>query len=125
MATHLGSKVDNRSRRVRPYTLTGGRTRTRSRDELLVETMVSVPEYDAEFSAALLPESQAVYERARRPVSIAELSVLLSIPLGVIRVLVGDLAAEGVLFVHPTGYAYRYDHNILERVLDGLNKLSA
>ena len=125
MATHLGPKVDNRSRRVRPYTLTGGRTRTRSRDELLVETMVSVPDYDSEFSDSLLPESQAVYERARRPVSIAELSVLLSIPLGVIRVLVGDLAAAGVLFVHPTGHSYRHDTDVLERVLDGLNRLSA
>ena len=66
-----------------------------------------------------------MYERARQPVSIAELSATLSIPLGVIRVLVSDLAAEGMIFIHPTGHAYRYDHNILERILDGLNKLSA
>jgi hypothetical protein len=119
MATH----IEHRSRRVRPYTLTGGRTR--SRHQLLVETMISVPEYDAEVSNSLLPESHEVYEHARSPVSIAELSVLLTIPLGVIRVLVSDLAADGVIFIHPTGHAYRYDNNILERILDGLNKLSA
>lgn len=111
-----------RSRRVRPYALTGGRTR--SRHQLLVETMISAPNYNPEVSAALLPESSSVYEYARRPVSLAELSAVLSIPLGVIRVLVSDLAADGVIFIHPTGHAYRYDHNILERVLDGLNKLT-
>jgi hypothetical protein len=119
----LEPQIVTRSLRVRPYTLTGGRTR--SRHQLLVETMISVPNYDPEFSATLLPESHTVYEQARKPVSLAELSALLTIPLGVIRVLVSDLAADGVIFIHPTGYAYRYDHNILERVLDGLNKLSA
>lgn len=116
-------KSESRSSRVRPYALTGGRTRTRH--QLLVETMISVPNYDAEFAAGLLPESRSVYESARRPISLAELSAILSIPLGVIRVLVSDLAAGGAVFIHPTGHAYRYDHDILERVLDGLNKLSA
>ncbi len=119
----MSTNIVTRSHRVRPYALTGGRTRTRH--QLLVETMISVPQYDADYCSTLLPESQAIYERARRPISIAELSVLLTIPLGVVRVLVSDLAAEGVVFIHPTGHAYRYDHSILERVLDGLNKLSA
>ncbi len=123
MASQLENLIEARSSRVRPYALTGGRTR--SRHQLLVETMISVPAYDGEFSSSLLPESHSVYERARQPVSIAELSATLSIPLGVIRVLVSDLAAEGMIFIHPTGHAYRYDHNILERILDGLNKLSA
>lgn len=123
MPTRREAQIDYRSRRVRPYTLTGGRTR--SRQELLVETMISVPDYDVQYGESLLPEAHAVYEHARRPVSIAELSVLLAVPLGVIRVLVSDLAAAGAIVVHPTGHAYRYDHNILERVLDGLNKLSA
>ncbi|MBA8823664.1 hypothetical protein FHX42_000993 [Saccharopolyspora lacisalsi] len=112
-----------RSRRVRPYALTGGRTR--SRHQLLVETMISVPSYDAEFAETLLPESRSLYENARSPVSLAELSASLSIPLGVIRILVSDLAAEEAVFIHPTGHTYQYDHTILERILDGLNKLSA
>jgi hypothetical protein len=119
--TSAGGPQWTRSRRVRPYALTGGRTRTRY--QLLVETMISVPSYDAELAATLLPESKAVYEHARRPVSLAELSALLAIPLGVIRVLVSDLAESGLVFVHPTGHTYRYDHHILERVLDGLDKL--
>ncbi len=110
-----------RSRRVRAYALTGGRTRPRH--HLLVETLISVPHYDPQFSATLLPESQALYELARETISLAELSVHLTIPLGVIRVLISDLAAQEMVFIHPTGYAYQYDSVILERILDGLKKL--
>ncbi|SDP90333.1 Protein of unknown function [Actinopolyspora xinjiangensis] len=123
MVTNSQTQRENRSSRVRPYALTHGRTRTRY--PLLVETMISVPDYDTEFSRKLLPESRAVYEHARSPVSLAELSASLDISLGVIRVLVSDLATEGAIVIHPTGQAYSYDHNILERILDGLNKLSA
>jgi hypothetical protein len=112
-----------RSMRVRPYAITRGRTRPRH--HLLVETLISVPHYDPEFSRALMPESQALYERARETISIAELSAHLTIPLGVIRVLLSDLAADEMVFIHPTGYSYQYDRSILGRILDGLKKLPA
>ena len=110
-----------RSRRVRPYSLTGGRTHTQQ--HLLVETLVSTPQYDPALSDSLMPESRALYERARSQASIAELSVELGLPLGVIRVLVGDLATRGAIFVHPTAYAYQNDTHVLERILDGLKRL--
>ncbi len=110
-----------RSRRVRPYILTGGRTRPRH--HLLVETLISVPHYDPQFSASLLPESRALYERARETLSLAELSAHLTIPMGAVRVLISDLATQGMVFIHPTGHAYQYDPIILERILDGLKKL--
>jgi hypothetical protein len=70
-----------------------------------------------------MPESKAIYERARTRISIAELSVVLALPLGVIRVLASDLASQGALFIHPTFYAYQHDTNVLERILDGLKRL--
>jgi hypothetical protein len=118
--------VDNtamRSKRIRLYALTGGRTRPRH--QLLVETLISVLHYDPQFSATLMPESRALYELARNMISIAELSAHLTIPLGVIRVLISDLAAQEMVFIHPTGFAYQYDRIILERILDGLKKLPA
>jgi len=118
--------VDNtamRSKRIRLYALTGGRTKPRH--HLLVETLVSVPHYDPQFSATLMPESRALYELARDTISIAELSAHLAIPLGVIRVLISDLAAAEMVFIHPTAFAYEYDRNILERILDGRKKLPA
>jgi hypothetical protein len=111
-----------RSKRIRPYALTGGRTRTRH--HLLVETLLSVPNYDPALADALMPESRALYEQARGRISIAELSVALALPLGVVRVLTSDLAAQGAIFIHPTTYAYKQDTMMLERILDGLKQLS-
>ncbi|WP_435118866.1 DUF742 domain-containing protein [Amycolatopsis thermoflava] len=113
--------VKPRSKRIRPYTLTGGRTR--ARHQLLVETLISVPQYAPALAEKLMPESRALYERARSQVSIAELSSLLTIPLGVVRVLVSDLAAQGAVFIHPTAHAYSHDRNMLERILNGLKQL--
>lgn len=108
--------------RVRPYVLTGGRTRTRY--PLLVESLVSVPHYDPQLSATLLPESQAVYEYACRGMSVAELSAHARIPLGVTRVLLSDLAAQDKVLIHPTGHAYQHNLPLLERIRDGLRTLS-
>lgn len=110
-----------RSRRIRPYAFTGGRTWTRQ--TLLVETLISVPRFDPLLSQSLMPESKSLYERARVRISIAELSVGLDLPLGVVRVLVSDLASQGAVFIHPTASAYQNDTNVLERILDGLNRL--
>lgn len=110
-----------RSRRIRPYALTGGRTK--ARHQLLVETLISVPQYDPALADKLMPESRALYERARSQASIAELSSVLTIPLGVVRVLVSDLAAQGAVFIHPTAQAYGHDRGVLERILNGLKQL--
>ena len=52
-----------RSKRIRLYALTGGRTRPRH--HLMVETLISVPEYDPQLAETLMPESRALYELAR------------------------------------------------------------
>ncbi len=110
-----------RSKRIRPYALTGGRTRTRY--QLLLETLISVPHYDPVLSAALMPESRTLYEQARGQVSIAELSALLTIPLGVVRVLISDLAMQEAVFIHPTAAALQHSNDVLARVLSGLGRL--
>ncbi len=121
VGTSPGGSRRMRSKRIRPYALTGGRTR--SRKELLVEALVSVPRYDPGLADSLMPESRALYERARTRVSIAELSVAISLPLGVVRVLVSDLAAQGAIYIHPTAHAYDHNREMLGRILDGLERL--
>jgi uncharacterized protein DUF742 len=121
MSGEPGGNRKMRSKRIRPYALTGGRTRPRR--ELLVEALVSVPRYDPGLPDSLMPESRALYERARTRVSIAELSVALSMPLGVVRVLVSDLAAQGAIYIHPTAHSYHHDREMLGRILDGLEQL--
>ena len=59
--------------------------------------------------------------------SVAEVSALLRLPLGVARVLVADMAVEGLLRLHqsqsPTTAGGQPDLRLLERVLSGLRKL--
>jgi hypothetical protein len=104
---------------VRPYVLTGGRTR--SRFELAVETLVSaVP------MAVRDPEPgehRAVVDLCREPRSVAEVAALLGVPLGVARVWLGDLAATGAVAVHRSAGAAGPDMALMERVLTGLHRL--
>ncbi|MFC5289744.1 DUF742 domain-containing protein [Actinokineospora guangxiensis] len=102
---------------VRAYAWTAGRTRSEARLEL--ETLVSLAEG---CSTARLPaEHHAVVELCRAARSVAEVAALLSLPLGVAKVLVGDLATRGVLVVRSSGAAP--DIGIMERVLAGLRRL--
>jgi len=119
--THNGVAQVMRSKRVRAYTLTGGRTRTRH--YLLVETLISVTDYDPVLAESLMPESRTLYTRARQRMSIAELSALLDLPLGVVRVLISDLATQGAVYIHPTAFSYQNNPQVLERILDGLKQL--
>jgi hypothetical protein len=108
---------------VRPYVLTGGRTRTRQ--HLYVHTLISVRNYDASFSARLLPEARSLYERANVSTeSVAELSAHCGVSLGVTRVLLGDLAAGNWVTINPEGYSSPYDPSLLKRVIHGLRDLA-
>jgi hypothetical protein len=102
--------------------VTGGRTRPEQ--DLLPETLISVPQHDPELSKSLLPESRALYERAREKMSVADLAAATAIPLNVVTVLLGDLAEHGAVVVHPAGDAYQYDVPTLVRILDRLENLS-
>jgi hypothetical protein len=126
MATgHLGSQASGRlqrSARVRPYAITGGRTNARL--PLLLETLISVPEYDLAVDQMLVAESREIYSLCRSVRSIAEISAGLDIPLGVVRVLVSDLADDGQLRIHPSATnAGMPEHMLLERVLRGLQTI--
>jgi hypothetical protein len=104
---------------VRPYVFTGGRTRAQF--ELSLEALVSVAPRVA--SHGLGAEHDAVMELCREPRSVAEVAALLAVPLGVARVLLGDLAAAGVVAVHRTADAGGPDLALMERVLAGLRRL--
>jgi Protein of unknown function (DUF742) len=108
---------------LRPYVLTGGRTVTRQ--HLLVHTLVGVENYDPAFAARLLPEAQALYERAYASTeSVAELSAHCGISLGVTRVLLGDLTASNRVLVYPETYDSPYDPRLLKEVINGLRALA-
>ena len=71
-----------------------------------------------------MPEMLAIVELCRRMRTVAEVSALLKMPLGVVRVLISDLADQGKIRVYGTGHGTgQPDHALLERVLSGLRRL--
>jgi hypothetical protein len=114
--------ADESSALVRPYAVTGGRTKPRT--QLQIEAMVAASHYEARDLSVLSPECQAILGFCRDWRSVAEVSAVLRMPLGVARVLIADMAMEGLVRVHQLDHAQgRPDINLLERVLSGLRKL--
>ncbi|MEU9415391.1 DUF742 domain-containing protein [Streptomyces sp. NPDC051000] len=114
--------ADRRPARVRPYSLTGGRTRFTQ--VLLVETFVATLDSGPVATPDRMPEMPAIVEVCRRMRTIAEIAALLKLPLGVVRVLVSDLADQGRIRVYGTGHGTgRPERALLERVLSGLRRL--
>jgi hypothetical protein len=110
--------------RVRSYVLTGGRTR--SDVDLPIETLVKVTPQGVSAAPRLALERKKIVSLCDAPISIAEVSAHLSVPLGVARVLVGDMCEEGFLTNFKPQHAMtgeRPDLKLLERVLDGLQAL--
>ncbi|MEU0518695.1 DUF742 domain-containing protein [Streptosporangium sp. NPDC006007] len=106
---------------VRLYTVTGGRTVPRSR--LAMEALVSSTT-SAGLGLSYVREYRAINELCGQVRSIAEISALLGIPLGVVRVLISDMESEGLVRVHqPRLNGNGPDLGLLERVLSGLHRL--
>jgi len=111
----------NHDRVVPVYAFTGGRTRAAGQD-LPLEAVVTATGLSLTYGA-LQMESRAIVEMCARPKSLAEIGAALRVPVGVARVLVGDLANGGYLEVHLPRTADGDGgpgHAILGRLLDGL-----
>jgi hypothetical protein len=108
---------------VRPYTRTGGRTRPDY--DLDIEALISTSEKGLERDAAVLPEHRSICGLCVDTRSVAEVAALLRLPLGVVRVLIGDMASMGLVLIHQGGLVVgdRPSMEFLERVLSGLRKL--
>jgi hypothetical protein len=109
--------------RIRPYALTGGRTR--STNELPMEALVRVTPHGVSAEPRLALERKKIVSLCGAPISVAELSAHMHVPIGVVRVLVGDMSDEGLLdTLRPRAtHDDRPDIKLLERVLDGLQAL--
>ena len=117
-----GVASERSSRMVRPYTLTGGRTRSAAA-EFPIETLVVTSPEGIRRIPTLSHESRRIAELCHEPISVAEVAARIGVPLGVARVLVGDLSAEGVVDVHRPNGGDRTDLKLLERVLGGIRAL--
>jgi hypothetical protein len=117
-------------RTVRPYTLTGGRTRTSSGRHVALEAIIGANGISASDTVTGSAERRSIVDLARNQVlSLVEISAHLGLPLGVTRVLVADLADEGLLAIDGAVTARAddvypaHDASLLETVLDALSAL--
>lgn len=108
---------------VRPYVLTRGRTK--SRRHLAIEALVSTRAGAHWNGARLSGEFRSVRTLCHHPLSVAEVAARLSVPLGVARVLLDDMADQGLVTIHDTRVSVdgRPAVALMERVLHGLRRL--
>jgi len=120
-----GGDVTRRAGRVVPvYAVTGGRTRSAGK-ELPVEALVTITR-NGRHATELQLEYRTILGLAATPVSLVEIGAELQVPVGVARVLVGDLADIGYVAVHlpQVGDDGTPGPEILERLLEGLRARS-
>jgi hypothetical protein len=104
--------------RVRPFIMTGGRTRAERRDlrvETLLQTVGTIPE-------DLPPEQVQILEVCQAPSSVAEVAANLHLVLGVVTVIAGDLIGAGLLQVHQTD-PVEIELDALTRMLERVKNL--
>lgn len=115
---------------VRPYAVTGGRTRPRV--EIAIEALIETTPRgrnagSQEMSTSHAREQQHIVSLCDgRLQSLAEISARMQLPLGVARVLVADMAAEGLVAIYEPASLDGNDAvgtELLERVLSGLRRL--
>ena len=107
---------------VRAYAWTGGRTRSHHHFE--VETLVTAADPSGVPRAATQWD-RSVLDLCREPRSVAEVAALIAVPLGVAKVLLGDMAERGMIVVHEaaTDADDAPTQALMERVLIGLRQL--
>ncbi|MEU6544796.1 DUF742 domain-containing protein [Streptomyces sp. NPDC046859] len=113
---------------VRPYAMTGGRTRpgpTGVKFDLIALVTLSTAAPGTDDDSTLGPEHRALIELCRPETqSVAELAAGADLPVGVVRVLLGDLLERGRVTVsRPVPPAHLPDERILREVIEGLRAL--
>ncbi len=116
-------------RLVRPYTMTGGRT-GRELPPIALEALVTATPAGRNMRDQFRWEAARIIDLTRRSVALVELAARLDVPIGVVRVVVSDLAKRGAVEVtepqhqepvsEDDGLAYAA---LLKKVLDGIKSL--
>ena len=105
----------------RLYVITGGRSGSSAPTTLDLVTLVVARSGPR---PGMQPEHAAIVRLCNSPLSVAEISAYLSLPVSVVTVLLSDLLAEGrVVARAPVPPAQLPDRALIEAVIDGLQKL--
>jgi hypothetical protein len=107
---------------VRHYAMTAGRTRPIRGDFDLITLIMAARSGGADLG--LQPEHAAIIELCQSPISVAEIATDLDLPVGTVRVLLGDLLDRGFIRTRsPVPAAQIPNERVFKAVLDGLRSL--
>jgi hypothetical protein len=108
---------------VRHYAMTAGRTRP-SRGDFDLITLIVASRSAPSGGTGTQPEHIAIIRLCQNPLSVAELATALDLPLGTVRVLLGDLLDRGLIRTRsPVAASHLPDERVFKAVLDGLRSL--
>ena len=111
---------------VRPYAVTGGRTEPVDGEVLdLIAVVVATGRHSkADEPVTLTPEHRRILRLCKRQVTLADIAADTALPVGVVRVLLADLMAQGaVTVVRQRPAAQRTGNDVLQEILNGLRAL--
>ncbi len=108
---------------VRPYARTGGRTRPGQ--ELALESLVWTTAAGRRHEGVVSVEQRFICDLCVESRSVAEVAAYVHLPLGVVKVIVADLADAGAVEIHHPGLlvADRSSLDFMSRLLEGLRAL--
>jgi Protein of unknown function (DUF742) len=107
---------------VRPYFITGGRARPIDAT-LQPEAQVLATWHGRAALDRLAYEHHDIVALCLRPRAVVEIAALLHLHIGVVRVVVADLAALGHLVVRANESAPHQQVHLIERVIRGLTAI--
>jgi uncharacterized protein DUF742 len=108
---------------VRHYAMTSGRTRP-TRGEFDLITLIVAARSTLGSDTGLQPEHATIIQLCQNPISVAEIAAVLDLPVGTVRVLLGDLLDRGYIRTRSPVPATQVPHErVFKAVLDGLRSL--
>jgi hypothetical protein len=106
--------------RISPFLLTKGRTAGDS--DIAIEAQVSASALGIASLDTLSFEYRDIVDLCREPLAVAEVAARLNLHLGVVRVLIGDLAHQELVSTFQADSDLIDEVDTIERVIDGLRQ---
>ena len=128
MDDRTSADVNSEGRLIRPYTMTGGRTGA-DQPYIALEALVCATPAGFRNKHQFRWEAARIIDLSRQDTAIVEIAARLDVPIGVVRVVVADLAHRGAVQISEPpsdvpasleGYTYT---TLLQKVLDGIKSL--
>src|SRR4051812_28405100 len=102
---------------VRPYAMTRGRTSSGQVDLEMITLVVALGPILPVHTQSLDPECLQILALSQRPTSVAEISAALSLPLSVVKILIGDLIDKQLVMFRS---AVTPNIHVLQAVINGI-----